>query len=175
MTSFGVFDVYFRTTIPRHNPSIAALYAADELQAILAMGPQVKAIDNGKPLYIDLSHVALPGVHWTGIRFDSLTAAFMPWIDLGGASLAGSRWGHATLKGANLQCADLNGADLRSANLAGADLRGADLRNAHLPSPAMRRHVNTEGAVGPVRGLRIHNPGTSYSPYSCPSTRSLRQ
>ncbi|HUJ82451.1 MAG TPA: pentapeptide repeat-containing protein [Candidatus Acidoferrales bacterium] len=166
-TSLGLFDVYFRTTIRGDEPSIAAIYAADELQETLNMASRLKAIDDGKPLYIDLSKVTLPGVNWTSVRFDSLTAAWMPGIDLKGADLANSHWGHATMTGANLQCADLEGADLRLASLSGADLHGADLRGAQLPPLAMRQNMITAGAVGPVQGLTIVDPGSSYNPNSC--------
>ncbi|MGO9080600.1 MAG: pentapeptide repeat-containing protein [Streptosporangiaceae bacterium] len=170
VTSLGVFDVYLRTTVPGHKPSIAAIYAGDELSALLSMASQVKAIDGGQPIYIDLSLVALPGINWTGVRFDRLTRAWMPKIDLRGADLAGSHWGHATLTHAYLQCADLKDADLRQANLAGADLRGADLTNAKLPPAAELKGVKTARAVGPVNGLHIKNPATSYQLNSCLTT-----
>jgi uncharacterized protein YjbI with pentapeptide repeats len=181
--ALSIFDAYLRITpTSDSNDPIAVEYAADELLSILEMGPKLKTIDEGQPPLsapsIDLSLVALPGIEWKGIRFDWLASAYMPEIDLEGADLADSHWGHATLTGANLQCADLRNADLRQANLTGADLRGADLGGALLPPPADLEHVNTTGAIGAVNGLAIVDPGTSYDPTSCfgssPSTAGQR-
>ena len=166
-TALDVIPVYLRekTTVGQ-DPPITAIYAAAELKKILQMGPNINAI-HGRPATIDLALVALRGVDWTDIRFDWLVAAYMAKIDLKGADLADSRWGHATLTGADLQCADLKGANLSQANLTGADLRRADLRDVKLPPPDMRQNVNTAGAIGPVQGLTIENPSTSYDPNGC--------
>jgi Pentapeptide repeats (8 copies) len=170
--ALGVFDAYLRTvrTSGSSDPIIAE-YAAKELSVILGMGPELVAVDKEQPPLkipsIDLSLVALPGVHWAGVRFDWLASAWMPQIDLKGADLANSHWGYATLTNANLQCADLRYADLRQANLIGADLSSADLRGALLPPSIELKHVNTVGAIGPVQGLSIVRPGTSYNPDSC--------
>jgi uncharacterized protein YjbI with pentapeptide repeats len=96
----------------------------------------------------------------------------MPWIDLRGVDLANTHWGHATLIHAHLQCADLQGADLRQANLNGADLRGANLIGAKLPPAAMLKYVQTTGAVGPVHGLQIRKPATSYQLAKCFTTKA---
>jgi hypothetical protein len=173
VTSLEMIHAYLRsTTSPGHTPPIAAVYAADELRDILALGPEVTRIHNGSPPSLDLSVVGLSGISWTGIRFDSLTTAYMPWIDLRGVDLANTRWGHATLIHAHLQCADLQGADLREANLNGADLRGADLAGAELPPTAMLKDVQTTGAVGPVHGLKIRKPSASYQLAKCFTTKA---
>ena len=176
VTSLQVIHVYLRsTTNPGRNPPIAAIYAADELRAILNLGPEIKTLAGGPVPSIDLSLVGLSGLSWTDVRFSSLTSAFMPRIDLRGADLAGSRWGHATLTHAYLQCANLRNADLRQADLTGADLRGADLENAKLPPSAKLKYVKTAGAVGGVKGLRIPNPAVSYQLDSCRKTSSYSE
>lgn len=170
--ALGIFDAYLRVT-PKSdsNDPIAVEYASAELSGLLEMGPELVAVDKGHPPLtapsIDLSLVTLPGVYWEGIRFNWLKSAYMPQIDLKGADLANSHWGHATLTGASLQCADLRNADLRQANLTGADLRGADLNGALLPPSADLKNVRTRGAIGSVKGLTIIDPETSYNPASC--------
>jgi uncharacterized protein YjbI with pentapeptide repeats len=170
-TSLEVIGVYLRiTTTFGKNPSIQAVYAADELRDILELGSNLKTIDNGQTPSIDLSLVGLRDISWADVRFDWLDTAYMPWIDLRGTNLTNSKWGHATLTHAQLQCADLQGADLRLADLRSADLRGANLSGAKLPPPAMLKWVKTTRAVGPVKGLHISNPAGSYDINTCRAT-----
>ena len=176
VTSLQVIDVYLRsTTSPGKDPPIAAIYAADQLRAILRLGPEVKTVDGGPRSSIDLSLIGLSGISWTGIRFDSLKVAYMPGIDLRGADLAGSHWGHADLADAYLQCADLRYADLRHADLTRADLRGADLKHAKLPPEAKLEDVKTARAVGGPKRLHVVNPATSYQPNNCRKTRAYAE
>jgi hypothetical protein len=173
-TSLEMIHAYLRsTTTPGHYPPIAAVYAADELKGILALGPQVSFIDHGHPPSIDLSLIGLSGISWTDTRLDWLKTVYMPWADLRGADLAGTQWGHATLIHAHFQCADLQGADLHLADLRAADLRGADLRGARLPPRAMLKWVKTSGAVGRVHGLHIVKPTASYNLAKCLTTKAF--
>jgi hypothetical protein len=119
-------------------------YAADELEALLALQHQVANLNQGK-VAIDLSNVELCNQYWSGIRFDWLSSAYLPDIDLRGANLQKSDWGGAFLYGAHLQCANLAGADLSHATLTDADLRGANLVGATLP--ATLRDAQLVGAV----------------------------
>jgi hypothetical protein len=175
VAALGVFDTYLRTAPSESSDPISSEYAAKALSDILGMGSELKTIDEGLPPLgapsIDLADVALPGVDWPGVRFDWLASAWMPNIDLEGADLAHSHWGNATLTNAILRCADLRGADLRQANLTGADLRGAELQGALLPPADKLAGVKTAGAIGPVQGLSISSPGSSYNPDGCFGTR----
>src|SRR5215467_9147104 len=172
VTSIDVLHVYLHgATIVGRNPPLSALVAGGTLGGILEMGPKVGLFGVGPPPSIDLSNTALPGVHWAFIRIDRLAHAFMPGIDLRGASLEGSFWGHADLEHAHLQCADLRDADLRWVDLRGADLRGANLSGTVLPPAALRQGANMNGAVGPVQGLRIAHLATSYQLANCRTER----
>jgi uncharacterized protein YjbI with pentapeptide repeats len=115
-------------------------YAADELSGLLSDGADVLKLKVGNTPTIDLSSDELCQQDWTGIRFDWLATAYLKDIDLRGADLKNSFWGHANLTGADLQCTHLYKADLSYANLTGADLRGADLYKADLS------HANLTGA-----------------------------
>ena len=169
-TSLGIIDVYLRmAAVPGQASQLADVYAADELKLLLDMGADVRKISGGHKPSVDLSLVELPGVSWPKINFGSLGAAFMPRIDLRGANLVSSSWGHATLIHANFQCADLHGADLRWADLSGADLRGANLSGARLPLAAQLKGVQTEGAFGSPQGLKIVKPSYSWGFGSCRS------
>jgi Pentapeptide repeats (8 copies) len=169
-TSLGILDVYLRSnTKTSQAPQLKDVYAANELKLLLDMGVEVNKISDGEKPAIDLSFVGLSGVSWPKINFGQLSAAFMPGIDLSGANLIGSRWGHATLTHSQFRCADLQGADLRFANLSGSDLRGANLSGAELPPAAQLKGVNTQGAFGNPAGLTIINPAHSWKFGSCPS------
>lgn len=168
VTSIDVLSIYLHdsTTVGRA-PPLAALSAGGTLSAMLQMGPMVKLFGIGPPPSIDLSNIALPGAYLPDVRIDQLIGAYMPGIDLRGASLENSFWGTADLQDAHLQCADLQDADLEHANLRGADLRGANLSGARLPSATALKGAKTDDAVGPVQGLRIVHPATSYQPGIC--------
>jgi hypothetical protein len=123
-------------------------YAADGLQQLLSLLSAKTAkevLDMGAKPSIDLSTDKLCQQFWAGIRFDGLHAADLKNIDLRGADLQWSVWGHANLKGADLQCTHLYHANLRQADLTNADLRGADLYNADL-SQATLTGANLSGA-----------------------------
>jgi hypothetical protein len=68
LTSLEMIHVYLRSnTIPGRYPPIAAIYAADELRGILALGPRVVLIHHRPRPSIDLSLIGLAGISWTGL------------------------------------------------------------------------------------------------------------
>lgn len=169
-TSFGILDVYLReNTVIGKAPQLKDIYAADELQLLLGMGAEANKIGNGQEPAVDLSLVGLSGVSWPKINFGLLSAAFMTRIDLSGANLIDSRWGHADLTNSQLECADLQGADLRYADLSGSDLHGANLSGAKLPPAAQLKGVKTQGIFGNPTGLKIINPAHSWKFGGCTS------
>lgn len=168
-TALDIIPAYLHeTTKPGKNPSIAADYAAIELEMIIKMGPNADQFGRTHG-NIDLSSVGLAGVDWPSVNFNPLGNEWMPKIDLRGADLAKSHWGHAYLAKAHLQCADLRHADLSHATLDKANLSGADLTGAKLPPPGQRRNVTTTDTIGNTRALGSDHPGTGYDPKKCMS------
>jgi uncharacterized protein YjbI with pentapeptide repeats len=124
-------------------PKLASdtVYAARELQRLLALNKQVTSLSREK-LGVDLSHVVLYGQAWRGIDF-SWVNHYSRGLDLRGANLRESRWGTSDLANSHLQCADLTksifgldkpGGGFYNASLVSADLRGANLTGARLPA-----------------------------------------
>jgi hypothetical protein len=115
------------------------VYAADQLQALLAKNLQIEltALQPGVHPPIDLANDELYGQFWHGVNFGWATA-YLVGVDLRGADLESSQWsGRSNLSYAYLQCSDLRaanfrGADLRFADLNGTNVQDADFRGAKL-------------------------------------------
>ena len=115
------------------------VYAADQVKLLLAPDIQgeVAALNIGTLPAIDLSRAELFGQPWTRVNLENVKA-YMPGIDLRGASLESSQWSATSdLSGAYFQCANLqkanfHGADLTGAHFEGAYVQGADFRGAKI-------------------------------------------
>lgn len=166
-TALDIIPTYLRDiTKPGKAPSLAADYAAAELERTMKMGPRVYEVSKSRA-NIDLALVGLSGIDWTGVDFTPLGSAWMPKIDLRNADLAKSRWGGAYLENADLRCADLRGADLSHATLSYAKLSGADFAGAKLPPPSQRQHVETKDTVGYAQVPGQANLEPKYNPDKC--------
>jgi uncharacterized protein YjbI with pentapeptide repeats len=114
-------------------------YAVNQVEFLL--GPrlqrEVMSEREGAPS-LDLSNDELSGANFTGARFGWIHA-YMPAIDLRGATLRFSDWSSKSdLSGAYLQCANLLHSDFGGANLSHADLSGADVEGADFTRADLR-------------------------------------
>jgi hypothetical protein len=124
-TSNG-FGPGYGSPSPR-STTIDLYYAARQVQELLAAKDSVRNLHIASTLGVDMSNAELWGVDWNNIRFDWLSSAFLPKIDLRSSDLVNAKFEDADLAGSYLQCADLRNAHMEGADLRGADLRGADV------------------------------------------------